>query len=286
MLASEKTEVNWEAFGQYLRANFGRETVDVRILYAKKYAHLLLQRDITPLYQHTAQTRLNIMKSLVTLSIFLGIYQQWKILKQESGLTWTDPEATIKTVEKIMAEEGDGVGNLDDMKKWVNTVTERLPPKYGDVVRYNLLTGLRPTEAIESIRLFHSEPGNYVSRKYGGMLLEHMKYKRLFLRRTKKAFVSIITDELRNLATQYNGGYITYNAMMCKFKRMDLPCHLEYCRQIYATVLRQNGVETEMIDLLQGRVPAKVFLRHYYRPNFNEEIGKIKNIIENKLGSI
>ena len=37
--------------------------------------------------------------------------------------------------------------------------------------------------------------------------------------------------------------------------------------RILPTYLRNEGVEQEMIDLLQGRIPKSVFVRHYYRPD-------------------
>jgi intergrase/recombinase len=47
--------------------------------------------------------------------------------------------------------------------------------------------------------------------------------------------------------------------------------HLLYCRKIFATYLRLEGVEQEIIDLLQGRIPRNVFVRHYFRPNFAKQ---------------
>lgn len=60
-----------------------------------------------------------------------------------------------------------------------------------------------------------------------------------------------------------------------------MDCKLEYCRQIFATKLKQNGIEQKIIDLLQGRLPQNVFLRHYYRPNFKKEIEKVRTILDN-----
>ena len=34
---------------------------------------------------------------------------------------------------------------------------------------------------------------------------------------------------------------------------------LKYCRKIYASYLRQAGIESEIVDLLSGRAPRKVF---------------------------
>jgi intergrase/recombinase len=54
--------------------------------------------------------------------------------------------------------------------------------------------------------------------------------------------------------------------MACKRRKLDM--QMKYCRKIYASYLRQNGgIESEIVDLLQGRVPRTVFARHYFRPS-------------------
>jgi intergrase/recombinase len=40
--------------------------------------------------------------------------------------------------------------------------------------------------------------------------------------------------------------------------------NMAYCRKVFATYLRSNGVEQETIDLLQGRTPKSVFAKHYF----------------------
>ncbi|MDR4513049.1 MAG: hypothetical protein MRJ93_15240 [Nitrososphaeraceae archaeon] len=45
--------------------------------------------------------------------------------------------------------------------------------------------------------------------------------------------------------------------------------HMNYCSKIFATYLRSNGIKQEIIDLLQGRIPKSIFVRHYYRPDLD-----------------
>ena len=54
---------------------------------------------------------------------------------------------------------------------------------------------------------------------------------------------------------------------------------MSYCRKIFATHLRTNGIEQETIDFLQGRVPRSVFARHYFRPDFKND-GRIIDAFE------
>lgn len=57
-------------------------------------------------------------------------------------------------------------------------------------------------------------------------------------------------------------------------KDSEIPMHLYYCRKVFATYLRNKGIEPEIIDLLKGRISSSVFVNHYYRPDINEIITK------------
>ena len=274
MLGENKIELNWPAFESYLDANFNPKTKIDRILYARKYADLLLNRDLSPLLNMGPDKRIHIMKCLATLAKHLGCYEDWCQLKKQSGIKWGNPDAALLAFEKITNQEN---GHVDDMEGWYKRAVEKLPAKYARFIQYNVQCGLRPAEAMQSMRLLYSEPTLY----YRNGLLQHFKYPKIFLRRTKKAYVSILTESMKRLAEQYEP--INYNALRSKLQREGLGCRVEYCRQIFATRLRQASIETELIDLLQGRLPQNVFLRHYYRPNFKVEIAKIRDIIDRQI---
>jgi intergrase/recombinase len=44
---------------------------------------------------------------------------------------------------------------------------------------------------------------------------------------------------------------------------------MRFARKIHASWLRQNGIESEIVDLLQGRVPKTVFARYYFTPSLD-----------------
>ena len=108
------------------------------------------------------------------------------------------------------------------------------------------------------------------------MTLEHFKYPEIFIRRTKKAYISIVTDSILELAKQ--SATCGYNALRLAVKRRALDMNMAYCRKTFATNLRMNGIEQDIIDLLQGRFPKSVFVRHYFRPDFNHD--RIKEAID------
>jgi hypothetical protein len=53
--------------------------------------------------------------------------------------------------------------------------------------------------------------------------------------------------------------------------------------QTYLGLSRANSMETEIIDLLQGRISNSVFVNHYYRPDINEIITKKIRLVLDKL---
>ena len=44
--------------------------------------------------------------------------------------------------------------------------------------------------------------------------------------------------------------------------------------KVFATYLRNKGIEPGIIDLLQGRISSSMFVNHYYRSDINEILTK------------
>jgi len=70
----------------------------------------------------------------------------------------------------------------------------KTPPSIAEIIKFMVLTGLRPTEAIESDRLLTLKNSNLRkisshSQYYNPerQCLEHFRFPEIFLRRTKKA---------------------------------------------------------------------------------------------------
>ena len=54
---------------------------------------------------------------------------------------------------------------------------------------------------------------------------------------------------------------------------------MSICIKDICYLSKNNGVERETIDILQGRSPKSVFARHYYKPDFLND-SKIKDCID------
>ena len=74
-----------------------------------------------------------------------------------------------------------------------------------------------------------------------------------------------------------------YYTVRKAFEHNKRRMNMYYCRKVFATYLRDRGIEPEIIDLLQGRISSSVFVNHYYRPDINEIITKRIGPVLDKL---
>jgi len=87
-----------------------------------------------------------VMSGLANLSKYLGCYNYWKTLSKNAGLRW-EKKVSLDIVLDIMNT------NLQDCWVWLTQVLEKIPKEYGCVLVFTALTGLRPSEAANSVDL-------------------------------------------------------------------------------------------------------------------------------------
>ena len=266
----------WDDFEEYLKNSYRKSSVRCRLLYAKQYYHVITEENARDIIGFSYNKRLQVMKSLAILSKFLGCYDRWKQIKERYQLKWSADDS-IQIFQNLTNQQN----NYSSMMKWVKDTCSQIPKHYSKILFYCTLTGLRPTEAFSSINLIKSDLDNYLDKEK--MILEHVKYPEIFIRKTKKAYISIVNESILQIANDTKQS--SYNSLRCYFKRRRIPFNFNYCRKIFATYLRTNGVEQEIIDLLQGRLPKSVFLRYYYRPDL-VTYTKIQNQLKSLLNDI
>jgi hypothetical protein len=90
---------------------------------------------------------------------------------------------------------------VDKMIQWVKQAIATLPDNMAAILRYNVLTGLRPVEVLQSIRLLLTENNNHLGapgQQYyneSKQCLEHFRFPDIFIRHTKCAYISFISKE-------------------------------------------------------------------------------------------
>jgi intergrase/recombinase len=212
------------------------------------------------------------MKSLAALAKYTGCYDSWQEIRQRFQLKWSSSDP-VQQFSLIFNSGKD----LNHMLCWLKDTCSKLPDQHANFLIFNTLTGLRPSEACMAVNLIHKNYNNYSNQTMH--TLEHFKFP-YFIRRTKKAYISIYNDRIINIAKNTHAD-ISYSFLKYIFRKRSLHLETSFCRKIFATYLKTQGIEQEIIDLLQGRAPKSVFARHYYRPNFTEEREKVIACHEN-----
>jgi hypothetical protein len=226
----------------------------------KKYYSILETGEPTPLLPFTPNKQIHISKALTALSKFTGCYRQWQQTIEDYNLRMVI-QRFARIFHSIMNEQT----SLNAMIQWVRNSIKKIPEIYANIIIYNVLTGLRPSESCASIGLVQHDLSNYYNKEKS--LLEHFKYPEAFIRRTKKCYISIVNDQIMDIAKRaYDKP--SYNALKLLLSRKGLGANMYYCRKVFATHLRNNNINQEIIELLQGRIGKSIFVKHYYRPDF------------------
>jgi hypothetical protein len=214
----------------------------------------------------------HIMKALANLAKYSGVYEQWNNLRRQHQLKWSSTN-TLDVFERIM---NNGT-SYNKMLEYVKDILTVLPCSHANVIIFATLTGLRPIEACKSVQLIHTDLSNYLNSDL--FILEHFKWKDIFVRTTKKSFISVMTDRLLQIAKTADPQ--SYTSIYAYLHKRGLQMRMNYCRKIFGTHLRYCGIESEMVNLLEGRISPEIFVRHYWSPNMKQDIERVRKAIDN-----
>jgi intergrase/recombinase len=278
---SEKI-ADWKQFHNFLLQRMSYNTAEDRLRYAKQYGRVLETGNAAGLLSLQPDKRIHAMKALSNLAKFTGKYDVWLQLRQRYNLKWSTGTEKLDAFERFF----DDNKTLDTMLQWLRQVRQELPKSYSNFFVFCTLTGLRASECVACIRLIKGPESFKTYYNEGRQCLEHFRFAKVFIRRTKAAYISLVDKEILEIAQNCTNNPPSYNALKKALRHRSLDMQLKYCRKIYASYLRQNGIESEVVDLLQGRVPKSVFARHYFTPSLTyrdrvlECLYKLKQEIE------
>jgi intergrase/recombinase len=199
------------------------------------------------------------MTALANLAKFTGRYNQFLHLRQRYNLKWFKGDF-IQYFERFFNEGLD----YNAMLQVIRRMIEKTPTWTGQITKFAVVTGLRPSEVVESVRLINSAdefPKYYNSSRSA---LEHFRFSQ-FQRQTKKCYISFVTPEMLSIVEKLDN-VPTYNQVRLACRKAGIKCDLRFARKIFASWLHQCGISDIMIDLLQGRVGKSVLVNHYITP--------------------
>jgi intergrase/recombinase len=130
-----------------------------------------------------------------------------------------------------------------------------------------LLSGIRAMEGIHSFNILVDLGDKYTQEYFNTStnFLEHFRYPKLFLRNSKNLYVSAVP---KTLLDEISGSTkVSYYTITKKIHRAGLAMKIKRLRSYYATNMRELGLLSEQIDLMQGRVGKTIFMQHYFKQN-------------------
>ena len=228
--------------------------------YSKKYSDVLIANNASKLLMLSKDKQRLVMAALSNLSKFLGNYQQWRESIRNAGLRWSKIDS-FESFLRIMNN------NHNDLMEWLRKASATLDDEGKLYLRFMLLSGLRKNEGIQSFNLIIelSKKGrlsDYFNEELS--LLEHYRFKQ-FLRNTKNAYISVLPKDFVMLIA--NSKPVSYPAIRKRLERNALKLRIKELRSYYASFMVRHNIISEEVDLLQGRVPKSVFVRHYLKEN-------------------
>jgi intergrase/recombinase len=264
-------------FKKWLFKNYRPFTANPRYCYAKKFAHCLLERDLSNLRMLSDCKREHVLKALSSLSKFLGIHEDFRRLVKNYGLKWSGRNSDDVIISRLLKNV-----NAGEIFQWIRD-TKTNVPELNSLLDLMAITGLRLIEAIESINLIiHLNREGKLNTYYDveKQTLEHFRFKETFIRNSKKVFISFVPKELIQKIAQdkpldYDSVQKVTEWRMKKLRFGDI-------RELHASMLTRHLSQPE-IDFLHGRVSTNVFMTNYFNVNLISDLrqrvfGAIKEI--------
>ena len=216
----------------------------------------------------------NYLACLSALAKFTGQYQQFKEYLKNHGIVWKRRDRHY--FFSLLYNRNQLV---DEMLQWMEKVRHS---DIGQDAWFTLVflayTGIRPSEAFNLFKLASQGRIMDIWNPELGCL-ETWKLPDVFLRMSKKLFIVPLSPQMLNLLRTFNSN-ITYNALAKRLKKKNIPIHIYNLRKLHGTILRMNGLQTEEIDLLQGRIAESLFVKHYLALNLKDLCTRAIRILE------
>ena len=251
------SSIDWIKYKQYLDSKYAKCYATQLLEHSRKYYPLL--NDVNGILLSRPTIRNNVINALTALSRFLGTYNSFIAAMKAHGIKRVrpDPVQAFTRIFNSNAHKG-----LDEWYRNAMTVLKENEQLY---LRFMLLSGVRATEGIKAFNLLVELGANYKEEYFNKDtgFLEHFRYPELFLRRSKNVYVSAVPKELLDEISSSNK--ISYNALDKRLDRAELPMRIKQLRSYFATKMREMGLLSEQIDLVQGRVGKSIFLQHYFK---------------------
>jgi len=259
--AWQTAKIDWIMFKEYVEKDHKPRGAQQICSNAEKYAECLLKRDLSSIRDLPDTVRSNVMKSLSALAKFIGCYDEYRQLIKAYGLKWVG-----KSPDDLFIERLNKIENPEEIWNWIRSVKQERQD-LGDFMDLLVITGLRLSEAVNSFNLIIQLAAEGKLDRYfiaDKSTLEHYRYKDIFIRKSKKAFISFVPCDLVERIAKLEP-LLNADSVKVRVKKRGLPQRFSDVREAHATFMIKF-LKKEEIDFLHGRVTSGVFMQHYFNP--------------------
>ena len=164
-----------KGFKKYLESqNTNTKTVNEIFRNAIKYHHILYEGNGSELTTYSIGKRKHVMKALAAFSKYSGCYETWQNIRKQYQLKWTSTDS-LAGFHNILKKDED----LTRMVEWIKMAIEKYL-RFSNILQFDVLTGLRPTEAIESFNMMLDPVRRTEYLSNDGQTLEHFRFPGIF----------------------------------------------------------------------------------------------------------
>ena len=282
-LASLSHSVDWNAFKEWLSKDKSEHYARDLWNYAKHYQHCLFNGDLSEIALLSEGKRRMVLASLSNLAKFLGVYNQWKTSVQRYGIKWIEAETKDKRIIQRLTKAVD----VNDVYEWIRNVKKNRS-ELTVFMDFMAITGLRLVEAVSSYNLIIKlAKENRLNEYYDSdrEVLEHYKFRKLFLRKGKKALISFVPKALIEKIAE-STSVKTASCIDKAVRNSGLHSRFSDLREFHGTIMTKYLKQNE-IDFLHGRIGTTTFMQNYYNPlwinDLKQRVFKGIREIQNKL---
>ena len=157
--------------------------------------------------------------------------------------------------------------NAEEIFNWIKQV-KRARPELSVFMDFMAVTGLRLVEAVNSYNLIIKLNEEDRLDEYYDMeheTLEHFRFKEIFFRHTKKAFISFVPATMIQRISG-NRPLTSVVAVQNMVRKKGFKLRFSDIRETHGTLATKHLKDNE-IDFLHGRITSSVFMKNYFNPS-------------------
>jgi hypothetical protein len=141
---SQRVEgLDWDKFRSFVYGKYAKTTAPKVMCYAKRYSYVMASGKIQDIETFPSTIRPEVIKSLIIVSKYLGVYEAFKAALKSYGIKLARPDA-FYSFQRMYTNRN------SDLMEWYAQVDPLLKPEEKLLFKYLRFSGLRKEEGIMS----------------------------------------------------------------------------------------------------------------------------------------